>query len=127
MIRGGHIDLAFLGGMQVSEKGDLANWMVPGQFVTGMGGAMDLVIGARRVIVLMEHLTKRGEPKVVRETQLPLTGRRVVSRIITDLCVLDVTEAGLQLVELAHGVTFDELQSKTAAPIRRPAAVAEQP
>ncbi|GAA5512766.1 putative succinyl-CoA:3-ketoacid coenzyme A transferase subunit B [Deinococcus carri] len=120
MIRGGHIDLAILGGLQVSETGDLANWMVPGQFVTGMGGAMDLVAGARRVLVLMEHVNKRGEPKIVRETHLPLTGQRVVSRIITDLCVLDVTPAGLELVELAPGVTLGELQSKTAAPIRVP-------
>ncbi|ADV66037.1 3-oxoacid CoA-transferase subunit B [Deinococcus maricopensis] len=120
MIRGGHIDLAILGGLQVSETGDLANWMVPGQFVSGMGGAMDLVIGAKRVIVLMEHVNKRGEPKVVRATPLPLTGQRVVSRIITDLGVLDVTPAGLELVELAPGVTLEALQGHTAAAIRVP-------
>lgn len=115
MIRGGHIDLAILGGMEVSEKGDLANWVIPGKMVKGMGGAMDLVNGAKRIVVIMEHVNKHGESKVKKECTLPLTGQRVVHRLITDLAVFDFTPAGMILVEIHEGVTVGEVKEKTEA------------
>jgi 3-oxoacid CoA-transferase subunit B len=117
MIRGGHVDLALLGAMQVSEHGDLANWSVPGGKTLGIGGAMDLASGARRIVVLTTHLTREGEPKLVRECSYPLTARKVVNRVISDLGVLDITERGFVLVECAPDVTLEQLRAATGAPV----------
>jgi 3-oxoacid CoA-transferase subunit B len=117
MIRGGHINIAILGAMEVAENGDIANWMIPGKLVKGMGGAMDLVAGVKRIVVVMDHCNKKGETKVLKACTLPLTGKGVVNRIITDLCVFDVVEDGLKVIELAPGVSLQDVKENTEATI----------
>ncbi|PFG03241.1 3-oxoacid CoA-transferase subunit B [Bacillus sp. es.036] len=118
MIRGGHIDLAILGGMEVSEEGDLANWMIPGKMIKGMGGAMDLVHGAKKITVIMDHVNKDGAPKIVKSCSLPLTGKSVVNRIITDRAMLDVTDSGLVVQEIASGYTLEDIKQSTEPVIK---------
>ncbi|MNY94796.1 Succinyl-CoA:3-ketoacid coenzyme A transferase subunit B [compost metagenome] len=119
MIRGGHVNIAILGAMEVSQNGDLANWMIPGKKVKGMGGAMDLVAGVQKVVVLMEHSAKDGTPKIVEQCSLPLTGKNVVHRVITDLGVMDITQEGVKLVELAKDVSFEDIQKVTGVALIR--------
>jgi 3-oxoacid CoA-transferase subunit B len=118
MIRGAHINLTILGALQVSEFGDLANWTIPGKMIKGMGGAMDLVANLKRVVILMDHCAKDGSPKILKECSFPLTGKKCVNRIITDLCIMDIDKEGLKLVKLAPGVTLDEIRQKTGASFR---------